>query len=267
MEGLLRSEVFRARKRAQTWIMIAIIVALEVIFYGGLTIARAFREDSESILESLRLATIRDNGLALFTLLGPILAVVFGSSLIGSEFGWNTLRPVLTRARTRSALLTAKWLTVLLYVVVLAVIGVLVTMIAATVASLVTGQGTGWSTSTIVDAVAISGGFVVGVLPLAALAMLVALLSRSNAAGIAISIAYGFVESVVLLLLRQLSDVFDNIEKGAIYWNADRLLAVGGDNDVSTRDAWVSAGILSLWVALFVAVSYQVFSRRDVTSG
>ena len=97
--------------------------------------------------------------------------------------------------------------------------------------------------------------------------MFVALLMRSNAAGIAIGIAYGFVEPVVFLLLSQVSGVFDTIKKGAIYWNTDRLFTLGGDNDVTTRDAWISAGVLALWVALFVAISYRVFNRRDVTSG
>jgi ABC-2 type transport system permease protein len=267
MERLLRSEIFRARKRAMTWILVAIVVGIEVLFYGGMTIAHFVRPNNQDVLDSLRLATIVDNGLSLIALIGSILVAVFASSLIGSEYGWNTLRPLLARARTRSSLLTAKWLTVLLYVAALSAIGVLVTMTTATIASLVAGEGAGWSLSTIVDAVAISGRFVAGLLPMAALAMFVALLTRSNAAGIAIGIAYGFVEPVVFLLLSQLSDVFDTIKKGAIYWNTDHLFTLGGDNDVTAGDAWLSAGVLALWVALFVAVSYRVFNRRDVTSG
>lgn len=267
MQGLLRSEVFRAQKRAQSWILVAIIVAIETLFYGGMTIAQAVREDGASLRESLLVATIEDNGLAFLGLVGPILAVIFASSLIGSEYGWNTLRPVLARARTRTALLSAKWLTALLYVAVLAAVGVLITMVAATVSSLVAGEGAGWSLSTLVDAVVISGRFVLGFLPLAALALFVALLARSNAAGIAIGVAYGFVEPVVLGLLGALSDVFETITKGSLYWNTERLLTLGGENDVTVNDAWASAGILALWVALFVALSYRVFGRRDVTSG
>jgi ABC-type transport system involved in multi-copper enzyme maturation permease subunit len=250
-----------------TWILIAIVVGIEVIFYGGMTIAHFVRPNNQDLLESLRLATIEDNGLSLVALIGSILVAVFASSLIGSEFGWNTLRPLLARARTRSSLLTAKWLTVVLYVATLAVIGVVTTITAATIASVVAGEGTVWSVSTIIDTVAISGRFVMGLLPMAALAMFVAVLTRSNAAGIAISIAYGFIEPVVFLLLSQVSDVFDTIKKGAIYWNTDRLFTLGGNNDLTARDAWLSAGVLTLWVALFVAVSYRVFNRRDVTSG
>jgi len=267
MEGLLRSEVFRARKRAQTWMLVAIVVAIEILFYVGMTIAQAVREDGESLRESLRVATIEDNGLALFGLIGPILAVVFASSLIGSEFGWNTLRPVLARARTRAALLSAKWLTMALYLAVLAVVGVLVTMIAATISSLVAGEGAGWSPSTVVDWVVISGRFALGFLPLAALALFVALITRSNAAGIAIGVAYGLVEPTVLALLGLLSDVFETINKGTISWHTGRLLTLGGENDITVNDAWVSAGVLALWTVLFVALSYPLFNRRDVTSG
>lgn len=266
MENLLRSELFRVRKRGQTWMLVAVVVAIVVLFYGAMTIANAVRPDAAK-LDALRLATIHDNGLGLMGLIGSVVVAVFAASLIGSEYGWNTLRPALARARRRSALLTAKWLTVALYVVGLAVVGVLATIAAAITATLVAGAGFDGSFATAVDAVAISGRFAAGFLPTAALALAVALLTRSNAAGIAIGIAFGFVEPLVFALLGALSSVFATVEKAGIAWNANRLFTFGGDPGISSGDAWTSAGILAIWVALFVAVSYRVFARRDVTSG
>ncbi len=37
--------------------------------------------------------------------------------------------------------------------------------------------------------------------------------------------------------------------------------------DASTREAWISSGVLALYTLVFVVVSYIVFTRRDVTSG
>jgi ABC-2 type transport system permease protein len=265
--ALLRSELFRVRRRTQSWILIAIVAAIAVLFYGSQTIAHFVQPDSQSILERVRLSTIYDNGLAFVAPFGSILVVVFASSLIGSEYGWNTLRPVLARARSRSALLTAKWLTVALFVAVVAVVGVLTTILGATVASLVVGEGFDWSISTPFDTIAISARFVAGFLPTAALAMFVALAARSNAAGIAIGMSFRFVEPYLFVLLRQMNDVFDTIQKGTISRNDERLFSLGGANDLTRGDAWVSAGILAVWVALFVALSYRIFDRRDVTSG
>ena len=266
MEHLLRSELFRAQKRGQTWMLVAVVAALVVLFYGGMTIAHAVRPDAEK-LDALRLATIHDNGLGVVGLVGSVIAAVFAASVIGSEYGWNTLRPALARARTRSAFLTAKWLTVALYVVGLAVVGVLATMAAAIAASLVAGAGFDGSFATAIDAVTTSGRFAAGFLPTAALAMSIALVARSNAAGIAIGITVSFVEPLVFLLLGAWSDVFATAQQAGIAWNANRLFAFGGDPGISNGDAWTSAGVLAVWAALFVAISYRVFARRDVTSG
>ncbi len=200
-------------------------------------------------------------------MIGAVLVAVFAASLIGSEYGWNTLRPALARARSRSAFLTAKWLTVALYVVGLAVVGVVATIAAAITATLVAGGGFDGSFSTAIDAVTTSGRFTAGFLPTAALAMSLALLMRSNAAGIAIGIAFGFVEPLLFALLGALSGVFVTIEKAGIAWNANRLFTYGSDPAIASGDAWTSAGVLAIWVALFVALSYRVFPRRDMTSG
>jgi ABC-2 type transport system permease protein len=266
MEHLLRSELFRVRKRGQTWLLVAVVAAFVVLFYGGMTIAHAVRPDADK-LDALRLATIHDNGLGVVGLIGSVVVAVFAASLIGSEYGWNTLRPALARARTRSAFLTAKWLTVALYAVGLAVVGVVATMAAAITASLVAGEGFDGSFATAIDAVTISGRFAAGFLPTAALAMAVALVARSNAAGIAIGITLSFVEPLVFMLLNAWSDVFATVQKAGIDWNAKRLFDFGGDPGISNGEAWTSAGVLAIWVALFVAVSYRVFARRDVTSG
>lgn len=266
MEHLLRSELFRVQKRHQTWLLGAVVVALVVLFYGGMTIAHAVRPDAEK-LSALQLGTIHNNGLGVVGIIGSIVVAVFAASLIGSEYGWNTLRPALARARTRSAFLTAKWLTVAIYVIGLAVVGVVATIVAAITASLVAGAGFDGSLATALDAIMISGRFAAGLLPTAALAMSIALVARSNAAGIAIGITVSFVEPLVFLLLGGLSDVFATIQKAGIDWNARRLFTFGGDPTISSGDAWTSAGVLALWVALFVAVSYRVFARRDITSG
>ncbi|MCC6790503.1 MAG: ABC transporter permease [Thermomicrobiales bacterium] len=267
MQQLLRSEIFRSRKRAQTWIMIALVLGLVILLYGGLTIAHIVRPSSDSIIDSLRLSNIYDNGLAIVSIVGSIVAIVYGSSLIGSEFSWNTLRPLLARARSRASLLSAKWLTVGIYTLVVSALGVLASMVSAVVGSLIAGEETGVSAGTVVDYVAVSLRVTGGLLPYAVMAMFIALLMRSNAAGIAIGIALSFVEPILFAILGQLSDIFDTIQKGGISWNTNRLMIYGGDNDITLSNVWASTGAVAVWIALFMALSYWIFGRRDVTSG
>jgi ABC-2 type transport system permease protein len=267
MLPLFRSELFRIQKRTQTWILSGLVTLAVILFYGGFTIAHFVRPDSTNIIESLQVSRIYDNGLGIAALISTIMVVIFSSSLIGSEYGWNTLRPVLARARSRVSLLSAKWATVALYVVLLSTASVIITILASAIGSMIAGEPSGLQASTVIDAVEITARYAMALAPSAALAMFVALALRSNAAGIAIGIAFTFVEPLIFALLGAISDVFKTIEKGGISWNANRLTTFAGNNDITAANAWTSAGVLALWVLLFVALSYRIFTRRDVTSG
>ena len=86
MGNLLRSGVFRSRKRAQTWTMLAIMAGLVLPLYGGLTIAAFVRSDPSGVKEAFRLSDIYGSGLVIVSLIGTIIVVVFSSSLLGSEY-------------------------------------------------------------------------------------------------------------------------------------------------------------------------------------
>ena len=267
MMNLFRSELFRVRKRAQSWSLLLILVVLEVLLYGIMVIVNFASSDPTNVKENIQLPKVYDTGLIIVGLAGTILAIIFGSSMLGSEYGWNTLRPMLARARSRSSFLTAKWLTVTLYTLVLVVVGVVGTMLASVIASLIIGEGAGVSGSTLVDAVSYSARFFTGIFPYAALAMLLAVVTRSNTAGIAIAIALNLLEPAIFALLGALSDVFHTVEKAGLSWNANRVASYGGDNDITSSQALQSAGVILIYIVVFVVISFRVFNKRDVTSG
>lgn len=267
MGNLLRSELFRVRKRAQTWSLLIVLVALEVLLYGIMVIVSFVSSDPSNVNDNIRLPKIYDAGLIVLALAGSILAIIFASSLLGSEYGWNTLRPLLARSKSRASLLTAKWLTVMLYTFVLVGTGVLTTMIASVVSSLIVGESSGLSGSTLIDFIAISARYFAAFIPYAALAMLLAVVTRSNTAGISIAIAVNFLESGIFGLLGVLSNVFHTVEKGGLARNSSQIAMYGGDNDVTRSQALVSTGVVAIYVIIFVVVSYRIFDRRDVTSG
>jgi hypothetical protein len=63
-------------------------------------------------------------------------------------------------------------------------------------------------------------------LPIAALALTFALVTKSNAAGIALGVVYAFVEPIVFALLGALSDVFDSVQKAMPYYSADQVFSI-----------------------------------------
>lgn len=269
MLSMLRSELFRARRRRQTWISIGIVAIGTMLFYLGFTIAHFFRPDDPSIARTLQVDTVKEEGLIILSLLGGIVAVVFGAGLIGSEYSWNTMRSLVARARTRSALIGAKWLAALIYVVVLVTVTVLVAYVSATVATLVTGADLSWNGNAIGDLVTSILQNTIAIAPYIAVAVFVAVLTRSNAASIAAGIAIVFVEPIFFALLGALSNVFDTIAKAGLSYNASQVTAFrsGSSSETSSGEFVRATLILLAWIAVLAVVSSRLFRTRDVKSG
>lgn len=272
MFHLLQSELFRLRKRPMSWLLPVILGGAIAAFYIAFYIA--VRTGGTSNGEQLALPWVFNGGGTFVIQIGIILLTVLASSVIGSEYSWNTIRPLLARAKSRGAMLTAKWVTVALYTAVLIVIGMIVSVIASYVMSRIAGIDTGASMAVFENIATGTGRLIWAAAPYAALAFLVALWTKSNAAGISVGLAIFFVEPIVWLLLRQFNDVFKTIEKAGISWNATELINIGlhtsADNRIaaiSAARAWESAGILGIYIAIAIVLSYIILNRRDVTSG
>jgi ABC-type transport system involved in multi-copper enzyme maturation permease subunit len=274
----LQSELFRLRKRPQTWIMPILATLFIGAFYAVLYLVYQFASlsatDRADMRDSLKVSTIFENGMGIFGFFGGILIVIVASSLIGSEFGWNTLRPLVARARSRSSLLSAKWVVVFAYTVLMVIVGIVASMVIATVGSALVGNSISFSAGLWDFFVLGALRWVAASLPYAVIAFAVALITRSNAAGIAIGIGLSFVEPLLFGLLGLISDVFGTVQEYGIAWNVQQLssIALHGESSafgdpVSTAQVWQSAGILAIYVAIFVAASFIVFNRRDITSG
>ncbi len=272
MINLLRSEIFRLRKRPQAWILALIMVLAVGAFYVSLTIAASVLSDPSSTEESLILPNIFENGMQVATLLGFILIVVLASGLVGNEYGWNTIRPLLARARTRSALLSAKWITMLLYSVGLFVLGFLATVAFSAGSSAIVGNFESVDGGMIGDWAVAFGRVLVSQLPYAALAFTMALITRSNAVGIAVGIGFGFLEPAIFGLLGLVTDAFDEVRKFGLEYPSNQLVALNADTgfgygDITTDEAWRAVATLAVWVAIMVGATYYFFNKRDVTSG
>jgi ABC-2 type transport system permease protein len=268
MVNLLRSELFRAQKRFQSWLLLAIVLVGEIALYGTMVIVSLVRSDPDSVNRNIQLPKIYDTGLIIVNLVGTILVTIFAASLMGNEYSWNTLRPLLARSKSRASLLTAKWLTTFIYVLGLTIVSIVAVYGFSMLGSAIVGVDTGLSGSAIVDAIEVTARYSLALLPYAALGMFMAVLTRSNTAGIALSIALLLLEPALFAALGALSDVFDTIQKGGLAWNTTRLTEFGDSGSDVTASQALNSGIVTVvWVIALVLISYRVFTRRDVTSG
>jgi ABC-type transport system involved in multi-copper enzyme maturation permease subunit len=268
MMHLLHSEIFRLRKRPQAWILALIMVLAVGAFYGSLAIAATVMSDPEDTKESLVLPNIFENGMQIVTLVGYILTVVLASGLIGNEYSWNTIRPLVARSRSRSALLSAKWITVFLYSSCLFLVGLVTTIAFSSVSSAVVGAFEGVDAALLADWVLGFARVLVSQLPYVALAFSLALITRSNAVGIAVGIGMGFLEPAIWGLLGLVTDAFDSVRKFGLEYPSTLLFNMNSEmEDVSTGEAWRAVATLAVWVVILVSATYYFFNKRDITSG
>lgn len=271
MIPLLQSELFRLRKRPQSIILILITILVTGGIYAAFYIAsRTISDEVEaaSIARDLALPNVFEIGMQVSGLFVGIMLIVMASGLIGNEYSWNTVRPLIARSRTRVSLLTAKWITVALYTVLLFLVALVSSAIFSAITSSMAGEFVGLSPELLRDWIGAFGRVLVVNIPYIAIAFTLALLTRSNAVGISVGIALGLLEPALWGLLGLLSDRFDTIRKFGIEFHSARLMSMNKAlEDVSAREAWVSAGVLGLYTLVFVVLSYVVFTRRDVASG
>lgn len=258
--------MFRLRKRAQSWLLILITVLFAIAVYGGFAIGTqtAGQQTANDLKEALQFNNVHDLGLSLsLGFIGGVMLIIVASGMMGNEFGWNTLRPLVARARSRASLITAKLIALLVYnVVFFAVVFVAVALLSIVCSSFV-GADTNFSRSTVLDALGFSGLTFLAGLPTLALAFLLATWTRSNAAGIGGALGFTFVEPVFFALLGNVSSVFRTIEKYGINDNVQKLM----DNRWQQGTDFRALVVLGVYTVVFVALSYAIFSRRDVTSG
>lgn len=266
---LLRSELFRLSRRWLPRVLLLILVAGIVLLYGLFWFTIETQAETSTERGLARVGATTEFGLLVVAQLGTILAVIMGSSLIGTEFGWGTIRTLLPRARTRSALLGAKLVALLLFVSLLVVLGYVVALgmsaLVTVAADLERSTGANFLGRSLASLVRT----VYTMLPYAALAVLVAVWSQSNAAGIGVGLAVYFLEN---LIVGNAGDALGWLPNALLSRNVDTILDL---NDVSRGTApapdvssvWQAAGVLGLYIAAFLALSFWTFRRRDITSG
>jgi ABC-type transport system involved in multi-copper enzyme maturation permease subunit len=206
--------------------------------------------------------------------LGSILIVMLAASMIGSEYGWGTVRVLVSSGVSRTRLMVAKLLALVEAVVLFVVAGMVSGIVGSLVLTLVGGHDLSFSWvdgTTAADVMLIVVRLTFLLLVPAIIAFTVAIVSRSLAVGIALGIGFQIAEQILSALLGSIGSLGERLRDLLFTTNLaaiDQLNAIGTrDIDPSLPDAWQAAGTLALYCAVLVAVSIVVFRRRDITSG
>lgn len=183
MFALLRADLFKLRKRAMGWVML-MIVALFVPLEMLANAARQPGETNYSFPGSL-LA-----GVAPLSVIGTFTVIVLGAILVGSEYGYDTWKNLLTRRHGRVPFILSKWLVMLIGICIAMLILLLLGVIAGLIlqpAMHLTGQPVRLSPSSALILILMQM-----FIPISAgsIAIMGAVIWRSSAAGIVLGIVW-----------------------------------------------------------------------------
>ena len=215
------------------------------------------------------------NSLGVAHSIGVILIMILGASAMGVEYGWGTLRTLLAKGVGRWQFLVAKGLSVILLSGVGLLIASLSVVVGSLIAALTLDDGGGladageWSTVGVMF-----GKAAYGLAPYAILALFVTVLTSSSSMGIAISLAYYFLELILVQIMSGLFEWSSNIsdyllgpnisawmtESSVVTTGSDSGLAGIGDLP-GTVHAFVT---LLVYMAVLGGAALWLILRKDI---
>ena len=264
MLGLIGSEFFRIRRRLMVKLM---LLAMVGVLAGVYVVQGAPDPSSEAAanIDDLRLANAPGLGLEMVFQIGLVTSIVFAASSIATEYSWGTVRSVLSRVERRSAFISAKLIAVLIFAAVLVLAGTASTYVASAAVSsardLDASLGPDAASRFLLGPVRVF----VATLPYLTLAFLVALWSRTTAAGFGVVLAVFYLD-VLLGPLFEAGSVLAWVPEDALIWrNVSALLEANSlTPSGDLPQVWTAAGVLLAYAAVFTALSYWRFATRDV---
>ena len=291
MLRLLRSELYRLVRRWMPWIMLGLIVVIAFVFYfliwvsvnaqlqavknGTLPVPAGGTAQLEQTLRQIAPDRVAQFGVSVVAGLGSVMLIVFAASHVGTEFGWGTFRTLLAHGASRSGFLVSKAVSLVLYAVVFMIVGSIAAIAASYTVSAVAGISPGSGVDFAeVARVAVQSGYTF--LPYMALALAIAVWSKSAGAGIATGLVVYFAESIVAGILVSLNKDYAQIVNWGLSRNASALTrTVSGQAGPTSQDPTAStlpdptqaAIVLGIYCAIFLVLAYWRLRSRDVTVG
>ena len=240
-----------------------------------------FRKSCEGYEEGrdfTRHAVLLPNSILLaFTMLQGtlfILVSILAAAALGGEYGWGTLRTVLTKGTGRWQFMLAK----VLALMVTALAGLVVAAATVALSSLIIGlfglEGDSLQGSAEWLNVPIKmGTLLLSFLPYVMLALLATALTSSTALGITAFVVYYLIETTASPILNNF-DWFQRISEYLLSPNVTTVLqasygevsiSINGSGDAAQPDILHAVLVLAAYAVVFGALTFWLFQRRDIT--
>jgi hypothetical protein len=209
MIRLVGAELLKLRRRWATYVVLGVLVVLMALVY--LLIGALSSRGDESDGPGINLILRFPNAYAVINQfvfgLGSLLAVAYAAAIGGADWTWGVLRVVVARGEGRSRYVLAKAVGIGIVLVIGVLIaygaGILFTFGAASLASMSAGSAIGSSSTDTLWKSLVLGAFVL--LQRATIGYAVAVLTRSQVAGVVVGIILFLGESILATILTVMS--------------------------------------------------------------
>ncbi|MFE5321442.1 ABC transporter permease [Paenibacillus sp. NPDC056579] len=249
--SLVQNEQMKIYSRVRTWVMFGIILLvvvamasmLKYVIGSGLSHAFSFVAMSSSM-----------------SWLVFLFSVIVAGDIVASEFTWGTIKLLLIRPATRSKILAAKYISVVLFLVTLLlfllIISYFVGLIFFGLSGAVSDQE---AFPNIMQSYSIK---FIDLLMYVTLAFMISAAFRSSSLAIGLSICLMFTANTIVLVLSQFKYSW---VKYILFANTDLSpYLLGGQPPIPGMTLGFSVTMIVLYWILFYVVSWLLFTKRDV---
>jgi ABC-2 type transport system permease protein len=274
MTRIVTAELLLIRKRASTWILLAIWTALALTFAYVVPYIQYTNDSGRRSLAELLPEGLVGTLLAGFPFFGGVLALMLGVLTVGSEYGWGTLKTLFTQGPGRLRVFAAKLIAVAAVLLVFVLVVYVLAAVASWAIAVNEGAEVAWPSVWLLIR-GIAGGWLIFAV-WAALGILLAVVTRGTALATGIGILYAFVVEGLLSALAREVSLLDGLVEFFVRANGYSLVAVLGVSSDDVSDAgpgsfsgpFVAGGqallVLVVYLAAFVLAAGWLLRRRDV---
>ena len=248
---------------------------------GALASVEEFRQNCEGyeeVREFSSNALLLPNSILLaFTLLQGtlfILVSIMAAAALGGEYGWGTLRTVLTKGTGRWQFMTAKIVALMLTALAGLVVAAATVALSSLLISIFGLEGDSLQGSAEwLDVPIKIGTLLFSFLPYVMLTLLATALTSSTALGITAFVVYYLVETTASPILNNF-EWFQRVSEYLLSPNVTTVLqasygevsvSINGSGDAAQPDLLPAVLVLAAYSLVFGALTFMLFQRRDIT--
>jgi ABC-type transport system involved in multi-copper enzyme maturation permease subunit len=271
------AELLVLRKRASTWILLAVWVVLGLLFaylLPYLTYTGGAGGTQRAPLELMLPHRLADNLLGGYPFFGGVLALMLGVLAIGSDYGWDTLKTLFVQRPGRTRVLGAKLAAIAVALMLFVVASFLSGAVATYLIAGAEDAAVRWPSAPELAGGVAAGWFILATW--AAFGVLLAVASRGTALAIGLGILYALIIEGLLSALAGQVVWLEAIVEYFLRANAYSLVSASGVPTAAFQDngpgsffgPFVGAGqaivVMAAYAASFLALSAVLLRRRDV---